>query len=383
MGPSLALALVTFVTVTAAMSVLVRGNRSIRFLRDVTTALPPQAPRVSVIVAARNESPNIESALESLLAQDHPDYEVIVVDDRSNDATPEILARAQANHAALRVIRIDTLPDGWLGKNHALQCGAAAASGAILIFADADVVMRSDCVRRSVAHTLAASRDHLAITPEMISPGLMLSMFMSAFTMFFSLCARPWKAADPKSSAFIGIGAFNLVRADVYRALGGHTRIAMRPDDDIKLGKIIKQAGYSQEMLFGRGMIGVEWYPSVAALARGLEKNTLAGVDYRIAAIVIGAVVQTILFVWPFAALAFTSGPTLAINAATCLLLLAACAEQTRFVGVPRWHAAGLPVATVLLIFILLRATWVTVRDGGINWRGTYYPLAALRANRI
>ncbi|MEO7725835.1 MAG: glycosyltransferase [Burkholderiales bacterium] len=377
------LALTTLVIVTVAMFVLVRGNRSMRFLRDVSAVLPPRPPRVSLIIAARNEELNIETALESLLVQDYPDCEVIVVDDRSTDATPQILARAQARNAGLKVVRLDELPDGWLGKNHALERGAAHAAGEILIFADADVVMRADSVRRAVSHALAASRDHLAITPAMIAPGIMLGMFMSAFTMFFSLFARPWKASDPQSRCFIGIGAFNLVRAPTYRAVGGHARIAMRPDDDIKLGKIIKSAGFSQEMLFGRGQIGVEWYPSVGALARGLEKNTLAGVDYSVAAILIGAVVQSVLFVWPFLALAFTTGVVFALNAAACLLLVAACVDQTRYVGVSRWHAAGLPLATVLFIYILLRATYVTLRDDGINWRGTHYPLAALKANRL
>jgi len=377
------LALANLVIVAAAIFILVRGNRSIRFLCDLPANLPSTAPRVSIIVAARNEETNLEAALESLLAQDYPDLELTVVDDRSSDATPAILARVQARDARLRVVRLDRLPAGWLGKNYALERGAAAALGDILVFADADVVMRADAVRRAVAHALAASRDHLAITPEMIGPGVMLGTFMSAFTMYFSLYARPWKASDPQSRCFIGIGAFNLVRAGVYRAVGGHARIAMRPDDDIKLGKIIKDAGYSQEMLFGCGKIGVEWYPTITALARGLEKNTLAGVEYSVVAILGGAVAQTALFVWPFVALACTSGAVLALNAVTCVLLVAACIDQTRYVGVSRWHAAGLPVATVLFIWILLRATYVTLRDDGINWRGTHYPLAALKANRV
>ena len=185
------LALATFIIVTAAMVALVRGNRSIRFLRDVPAALPPQLPRVSLIVAARNEERNLEGALASLLTQDYPALEVIVVDDRSTDATPEILARAQARHPKLRVVRIDTLPAGWLGKNHALDRGAAQAAGDILIFADADIVMHPDAVSRAVAHALAASRDHLAITPEMIAPGRLLGMFMSA---------RRWAGGMPRRS---------------------------------------------------------------------------------------------------------------------------------------------------------------------------------------
>jgi hypothetical protein len=210
-----------------------------------------------------------------------------------------------------------------------------------------------------------------------------LGMFMGVFTMFFTLYARPWKASDPHSRCFIGIGAFNLVRAHVYGAVGGHRRIALRPDDDLKLGKIIKDAGYSQEMLFGRGLMSVEWYPSLAALARGLEKNSLAGVDYRVAAMIGGTLVQLLVFVWPFTALAVASGVTLALNFAICVVILAAYVLVARMLGAPAWYAVGFPLMALAFVAILWRATFITLRDGGINWRGTHYPLAALKSNRV
>lgn len=377
------LALITLVLVAALLFELVHGNRSIRFVRDISAVLPAHPPRVSVVVAARDEERNLAAALDSLLAQDYPDYEVIAVDDRSADATPAILQSRAARHRHLKVTRIDALPEGWLGKNHALEQGAQAASGTILIFADADVVMRPDAVSRAVAYALAAGRDHVAIAPAVIAPAMLLGMLIGTFIMFFSAYARPWKAPDPRSRCFIGIGAFNLVRVEAYRAVGGHTRIAMRPDDDLMLGKIIKDAGYSQEMLFGRGVVSVEWYPSLGALVRGLEKNTLAGVNYSVAAIIAGALAQAVFFVWPFAALAGTSGVTALLNAAICIMLLAAYADTTRIAGVPRWYAIGLPLMIVIFTWILLRATVVTLRDNGITWRGTHYPLAALKANRV
>ena len=377
------LALITLAVAAGAMAVLVRGLLSIGLLRDVAVALPAAPPRVSVVIAARDEAAGIERALDSLLAQDYPDYEVIAVDDRSGDATPQILARKAAGSGRLRVVRIAELPAGWLGKNHALESGARAASGTLIIFADADVVMGPDVISRAVSHLLAARRDHVTITPEVAVPDLALGMFMGVFTMFFSLYARPWKAADPQSSCFIGIGAFNLVRAEVYRAVGGHSRIAMRPDDDIKLGKIIKDAGYAQEMLFGRGLMSVEWYPSLGALARGLEKNSLAGVDYSVAAMLVGTLAQLVFFVWPFAALAVTTGAALALNAAACAVLLATYVATAHLVGAPRWYAVGFPLMALIFVAILWRATFITLRDGGITWRGTRYPLAALKANRV
>lgn len=377
------LALTTLAIVALAVGALVPGNRSIRLLRDVAVMMPVPPPRVSIVVAARDEARSIEAALDSLLAQDYPDYEVIVVDDRSCDATPDILARKAACNPRLTVVRIDELPAGWLGKNHALECGAAAAGGAILIFTDADVIMQHDVVSRAVSHAVRARRDHVAVTPEVATPGVLLGMFMGVFTMFFTLYARPWKAPDAKSRCFIGIGAFNLVRTEVYRAVGGHRRIALRPDDDIRLGKIIKDAGYSQEMLFGRGLMSVEWYPDLGALARGLEKNSLAGVDYSVAAMLVGTSVQLLFFVWPFVALALTAGTALALNVAVCVLLLAAYVDTARVVGAPRWYAVAFPVMAVIFVWILWRATFITLRDGGIRWRGTRYSLAELKSNRV
>ncbi len=365
------------------MIVLVIGNRSLRFLCHLPATLPSAPPKVSIIVAARDEARNIATALDSLLAQDYPDYEVIVVDDRSTDATPTILARKAAEQARLRTLSISTLPAGWLGKNHALQSGADIAAGSLLIFADADIVMRPDTLTRAVSYALAARRDHIAIAPVVVAPSVLLAMFMPTFTLFFSLYARPWKASDPNSRCYIGIGAFNLVRAEVYRAVGGHRRIAMRPDDDLKLGKIIKRAGYSQEMLFGRDALSVEWYPSVGALARGLEKNSLAGVDYSVAAILVSTLAQITCFIWPFIALGMTSGSVFVLNAAICILLLAVYAELAHAIGMPRWYAIGMPLTVALFVWILWRATFITLRDGGVTWRGTHYPLAALKANQV
>ncbi len=377
------LALLSLVFVATAMIELVRGNRSIRFVRDISVVLPAPSPRVSLVIAARDEECNLSVALDTLLAQDYPDFEMIVVDDRSTDATPAILARKAAQHERLRIVRIDALPAGWLGKNYALERGAQQATGEILIFADADIMMRSDTISRAVSYALAARRDHIALAPEVIAPGLLLGMIIGTFMMFFSLFMRPWKALDPRSRRFIGIGAFNLVRAEAYRAVGGHRRIAMRPDDDIKLGKIIKDAGYSQEMLFGCGWMRVEWYPSLGALVRGLEKNSLAGVDYNVAAIIVSTFAQAACFIWPFIVLSFSSGLTLALNAAICAVLLTGYMEAAHLIGVPRWYALGLPLTVAIFIWILWRATFITLRNDGITWRGTYYPLAALKANRV
>jgi hypothetical protein len=369
----IALTILAFTTIAAFD--LCRGNRAVRALRDVSPALDSESPRVSIIVAARNEQRNIREALQSLLALGYADYELIVVNDRSTDATGLILNDLADAEPRLKVIHVDTLPSGWLGKNHALWIGSRRATGELLLFTDADIVMEPTVLGRAV-HFLEENRlDHLAATPSLRMPTVFLGMFGAAFIVIFSLFARPWKAKDPRSSCHIGIGAFNLVRSTAYRLVGGHETIRLRPDDDIKLGKIIKQAGLRQDAAYAPEYLAVEWYASLGEVVRGLEKNAFAGADYNIPLVVAGALCQTLCSIWPFAAIFVSSGPSRGIYLLTVALLLLTVADSARFHRTPPWYAVGYPLASALFVYILVRTMVLNLVQGGITWRGTFYSL--------
>jgi glycosyltransferase involved in cell wall biosynthesis len=376
------LAVVTLVLTVATAIEFAVGNRTFRALATVPPLNDASSPRVSIIIAARNESRKIEPALQSVLAQDYPNYEIIVVNDRSTDDTGEIVRRMAASEQSMRVITVNELPPRWLGKNHALNAGAGQATGELLLFTDADVMMETTTLGRAVNMLRISGLDHLAVTPRMAMPGVFLNMFGGAFTIFFGLYAKPWKARDPKSRRHIGIGAFNLIRAEVYRRIGGHSSIAMRPDDDIRLGKIIKTAGYRQDMALGNKLLRVEWYSSVGEIVRGLDKNTFAGVDYNLAVVIAASIGQWAVFVWPVAALFLTSGPTWWLNAAIAAVIGLLYADNAGFHGMKRRHWIGFPVATALFQYTIWRAVLKTLLNGGIDWRGTHYSLADLKGNK-
>ena len=377
---------VAVVTLAAWIAIgieLAVGNRSIRFLKDISGQQHAPEPRVSIVIPARNEERNLQEALTSILEQDYGDFEVIAVDDRSTDRTGAILDGMAGDGPRLRVVHLTELPPGWLGKNFALHWGAQQATGDLLLFTDADVIMRPSALRRAVGYMEAREIDHLAVAPDVRMPGMLLKTFVVAFCIFFSLYARPWKAKDPKSRRFVGIGAFNLIRNDVYRVVGTHQAIAMRPDDDMKLGKLIKRGGYRQGFLFGTGMMHVEWYASVRELVDGLMKNAYAGVEYRASVIIGASAAQLVLNVWPILALLLTQGETRALNAAAVLVMLAICGDAARFLGPSRWYAIGFPIATLLFIYIMWRSMLTALLKGGVNWRGTRYSLAELKANKV
>ena len=261
-----------------------------------------------------------------------------------------------------------------------MQVGADAATGDLLLFTDADIVFEPSTLRRAVTLLEEEHIDHLPVIPDIAVPGVALNAFVAAFGVFFSMYARPWKARDPRSRAHIGVGAFNLIRAGCYRAIGGHRTIAMRPDDDLKLGKIVKKHGFRQDVAMGRGLITVEWYASVGEMIDGLMKNAFAGVDYSLSKVAASSVGLFLLHVWPFPALFLTSGTTRALNA-VCVLLIVLIfwtVNGTRVVFVP-----GFPAAALLFIYIMWRSALIAVLSGTITWRGTAYPLSAMRANRI
>ena len=211
-------------------------------------------PRVSIVVPARNEAEHIEAALLSLLQLDYPDYEVIAVDDRSDDATGVIMDRlftrwrdrGEASHHRLTVLHVGELPQGWLGKVHAMWKAAQQATGEWLLFTDADVVFRADALNRSMAYATRERADHVVLFPTMVMQSMGERMMMAFFQSQFVFAHRPWKVADPKSRDSIGVGAFNLVRRSFYEKVGTYAALRMAVLDDMLLGDLMKQDGFRQ-----------------------------------------------------------------------------------------------------------------------------------------
>ena len=377
------LAVITLVLLLVLAIEASLGNRSIGFLKDKVPSQQVPGPRVSVLIPARNEEHKIQEGLTSVLAQDYENLEIIVLDDRSSDGTGQILSHMESQHPHLRVFRILDLPAGWIGKNYALSFGAQCAMGELLLFTDADVVMQPSTVRQSVAYLLENRLDHLTLTPDVKIPGIALQVLVGVFSVFFAFFVKPWKVTDPRSSRFVGIGAFNLVRKEVYLAVGSHQAIAMRPDDDLKLGKLIKKNGYRQELLFGKGMLQVEWYSSVRELSQGLMKNMFAGVDYRISAVLAGTVVLLLLGWWPFVGVLLTDGVTRILNLAIVVLIWGICWRSSKLTSLKPWFGLGFPLGALFFVYIQWKAMLTAFLTNGIDWRGTHYSLEELKANKV
>jgi glycosyltransferase involved in cell wall biosynthesis len=346
---------------------------------------PPGQPRVSIIVPACNEEADIEATLTRLLALDYDKYEVIAVDDRSTDRTGEIMERvaAGASPGRLQVIRISELPAGWMGKPHAMWRAGSQATGDWLLFTDADVLFKPDVLRRAVAYAEAEPADHLVLFPRMIMKRPGERMMIAFFQTLFVFGHRPWKVADPKTRDHIGVGAFNMVRRKVYEEVGTFQALRFEVLDDMKLGKIVKNGGHAQRNVFGADLISIRWAKGAMGVVDNLTKNFFAIMSYQWPRALLSCFALLFLNLMPFAGILLAHGWARLPYAAALFSMFSIYVGMSTKSDIPAYYFVLHPVSTALFIYTMLRSTFLTLWRGGVEWRGTFYPLAELRRGMV
>jgi hypothetical protein len=348
-------------------------------------ALPAVArhrwPRVSAVVPARDEAAELEGALRSRLAEGYPALEVVLVDDRSTDGTGALADRLAEAEPRLRVVHLDALPEGWLGKVHALQRGLEASSGEWLLFSDADIHLAPGTLARIVAYAEARGDEHVCVLPEFTSRGPLLVATLCTLMRLVCTGGRPWAVGDPRSSAAVGVGAFNLVRREALARTPGLPWLRMEVGDDMALGVMLKACGARQQVLNGRGAVRLAFYPHLGALVRAVEKN---GATLPLPAMLAACALLLALEWSPAVALAaglWAGAPHLALlGAAGWGVAGAASLAVARWLGFSPWSAALPFLGSLPLAWALARSAALAAWRGGVRWRGTFYPLAAVRA---
>ena len=356
-----------------------RGARLLPFLRDASPLPDSRCPSVSVLFAARDEAGKLPQSLETLLRLDYPRFEIVAVDDRSSDATGAILVERASRDARLKPVRVDSLPPGWLGKPHALQCAYERSTGEWLVFTDADVHFRPDLLRRAVALAEQKGWDHITLLgrAEMYTFGEKIGM--AFFGLALLVGTLPWKANDVRSRWYVGIGAFQMIRRSVYERFGTHRRLAMEVIDDMKLGKLAKEAGGRSGAARAEDGVSVHWHAGLRNMIRGTTKNFYAASGFKPWLTSLQILGLLAMFVFPVAALPFVHGWALAFALVASGLPLITEAGVARGLGAPMGYALSYPLGALLFAWMLARSMIVTLWQGGIIWRGTFYPLKELK----
>ena len=343
---------------------------------------PSNHPRVSIIVPACNEEEDIEQGLSGLLALDYDNYEVIAVNDRSTDRTGEIMdrvAESPAAHGRLRVVHVNELPPGWLGKTHAMWSAGQQAGGDWLLFTDADVLFKPEVLRRALAYAESENADHVVVFPRIIMKRPGEKMMIAFFQTLFTFGHRPWRVADPDTKDHMGVGAFNLVRRTAYEAVGTYKALRMEVLDDMKLGKVLKNARFRQRNVFGEDLISVRWAKGAMGVVDNLTKNFFAVLSFQWWRTVASVFGLFFLNLGPFLGIWLAHGwarvPYVVALGSMFLIYLGMSFKSS----IPPYYFLLHPISTMMFEYTLIRSMVLTLRNDGVTWRGTKYPLEELR----
>jgi glycosyltransferase involved in cell wall biosynthesis len=342
--------------------------------------LEQKPARCTVVIAARDEQMRVEQTVRHLLAQVGVELEIIVVDDRSKDGTGDILSHLAAEDPRVNVKRVDTLPEGWLGKCHACRIGAEAATGEWILFTDADCWLKPDVLTRAIRLAQQEGVEHVTLTPGIAAR----TLGARSWHLAFLITIANWMSGvnRDKPRAYLGLGAFNLVLTTAYRASGGYEALRLTVLDDVKLGLLLRRAGKRTRGFIGGDDVECHWSPSVRGMIKLMEKNYFAAVDFRLGIALSAATAGIFLLcAAAFGALTGTKAGVAAALAPFSFILPAVV--LARRLSWPWWTAALTPFMFPVLLYAMLKSVIVTCRSGGIWWRDTFYALEVLRKGAV
>jgi chlorobactene glucosyltransferase len=348
---------------------------------------PPNPPLISVCIPARNEERNIRACVEAVLKQDYPNLEVIVLDDRSTDATLRILTDLAARDSRLRPISGSDLPPGWAGKPHALHQASALARGEWLCFIDADTFLEPSALSSTYAKALETDADLFTIMTFQVLGSFwektVMPLVMTALSVGFS----PRKVNDPKRRDAIANGQFILIKRSVYDAIGGHASVKDSIVEDKAISQQVKWNGYRLVVADGMKVARTRMYTSLPEMWEGWTKNIYLGLRDQAGLLWLGAFGALLSFMAAlFLPLWLLLGGIWYLNdggwmaltvtleaLALWLYLLVVRAQIAEKMNIPRWYALTTPLGAAVFGAMMLTSAWRVVTRKGVTWKGRIY----------
>jgi chlorobactene glucosyltransferase len=345
---------------------------------------PEMLPLISVIIPARNEERNLRRCIQALLSQTYPNFEVIVVDDRSTDESPQILAQlAEADHHLLVIHGAELLP-GWAGKPHALVQGAADARGEWLCFMDADTFARPSLLLSTYLEAVKSQADMFSILTDQELGSFWERTVLPLVFLGLSYGFPAERVNDPSKPDAIANGQFILIKRSVYESVGGHTSVKDRIDEDKAIAVVVKRAGYRLVIADGRKVATTRMYTSLAEMWEGWTKNIYLGLRDRLGllffGVLTGLVVSIVLPLWLVGSLVwliFSGGLAAGVVALEAMLLwgylLWKRQQACRAFGISVAYAFTFPLGALVFTAMMLASAYDVLSGRGVVWKGRRY----------
>ncbi|MBX3394796.1 MAG: glycosyltransferase [Phycisphaerae bacterium] len=344
-----------------------------------------ELPRMSMIVAAKDEEANIEPCLRSLAAQDYPNLQIVAVNDRSTDSTGAIMDRLSGEFLNLRVHHVHALRPGWFGKNNAMREGVEMAEGDWLCFTDADCVQTSPrSVSIALRYAIEKNADFISVLPSHEAHGFWERVVQPACSAVMILWFSPLVVNNPKRKTAYANGAFMLMKQSCYRAIGGHEAVRDQINEDMVMARRAKECGQRLVVVGNRDLYTVRMYGTLAQTWRGWTR-IFCGSFNSVARLWAAVIVLATFTFTPWVSLAFAviSDGLLVeradleslkyISITACAMQLATMALFYSISRVRFFYGLVYPIGALLSMGTLLNAIRCASGMGEIRWRGTTY----------
>lgn len=379
--------LFTIETLLGAITAALTFMFFLYFRRTPCRSLPDNdLPSVTVIVPARNEEGKIGRCLESLARQDYPNYEVIAVDDRSQDRTGDIIQEIATRYPHVKCIRGKEAPAGWIGKCSALVQAVKHASGDYYLFSDADTCHSPESLRYALSYAVEQKAEFISFMPVQELGSFWERTVMPVLLGSF-LCGDPLNTINEHTNErAYAYGQYILVRKDVYEAVGGHASVYDQILDDISLARLVKANGFSILSADGRPLYSVRMYTDLESLWQGWTKNLYALIECNTAYLITVIILLNSVILCPFISAAVLVVKALqqdisadfnvliALSACQFALLYAwyrRCSEHYR--GVDWRHFFLLPLGSITVTILYLHSAYLVHSGVKVSWKGRKY----------
>lgn len=352
-----------------------------------SASAPADAPLISICVPARDEEKNIRACVEAILTQTYPNFELIVLDDRSTDSTPQILSDLSKRDFRLKILHGSELPSGWAGKPHALYQASASAKGEWLCFVDADTFLAPDAIASCYIKSVETNADLFTIMTKQITGTFWEKVVMPLVLTALSVGFSPRKVNNPTKRDAVANGQFILIRRKVYDAIGGHERVKDQIVEDKAISEQVKWNGYRLIVADGMQVVSTRMYTSLPSMWEGWTKNIYLGLRDHPALLMLGAfsaflslVAALFLPLWPLLGIFWFlhGGGWMAIAVIVEAMvmwsyLFYARANVAHKMGIARWYALTTPLGAAVFAAMMFTSAWKVLSGQGVTWRGRRY----------
>lgn len=344
---------------------------------------PHARPTVSVILPARNEEGFIERCLESLIDQDYENYEIVAIDDRSDDRTGEIIRDIAGRNPKVKFVLAGPKPEKWMGKNWACVEGFRKASGELLLFTDADTVHSKNTISLAVSHLLSEELDALTVIPKMLCLDVWTKITLPVLSTFLHTRFSALRVNDASKKTGYFFGSFFIIKRSVYSEVGTHEGVKSELVEDGALGKKVKESGFKMKMVRGEHLVEAVWARDLKTLWHALKRlmTPLYIQSGKVASGVFVAVLFLLFMPFPtvlYAAVFEKLSPSFTVLLATSLfasglVYLACLIDAVKGLGLGARYVSLSPIGSAIIVGGFASGILNAKSEKAVTWRGRTY----------